>query len=108
MKWKYGSEQWFQEKPVSERIFLKDAQKFAVFDVHFNKGIKIVQNYIGRIQDCKRRKRGMSKGLHSVIDEYWMLVLTVRINQILRQMLLLQGHQMACKIMILLCAMGSP
>lgn len=50
----------------------------------------------------------MNKGLHSVIDEYWMLVLTVRINQILRQMLLLQGLQMACKIMVIRCALGSP
>ncbi|GLT74400.1 hypothetical protein SLA2020_462030 [Shorea laevis] len=30
MKWKYGSEQWFPEKSVSERISLKDAQKLAV------------------------------------------------------------------------------
>ncbi|KAL5778307.1 hypothetical protein ACOSP7_011233 [Xanthoceras sorbifolium] len=89
VKKKYGSELWFQERSLSERISAKDALKSALanpleklLDVKcgvssfrirltytHSKASKKVQNFVERNEGCKRRKVGTENGLDSVKDE---------------------------------------
>ncbi|KAJ0087298.1 hypothetical protein Patl1_09452 [Pistacia atlantica] len=86
VKKKYGSELWFQEKSISERISVKDALKFALSDplqtlldvkccqssfrirlTYTNaKASKMVQSSVEKNEGCKRRKTGKSSTENSL------------------------------------------